>query len=85
MQQVGRHREAIELLRGGQRLSKSGAMKALFAGACWKQAKITFRSGHLWASILWVLQACQAETGLLPLRQRRLGMQPEVGGTEVSS
>jgi glycosyltransferase involved in cell wall biosynthesis len=81
MQQVGRHREAIELLRSGPRLSRDGGLRALVAGACWKQAKTVYRAGRLWASLFWVLRACQAQAMLLLflLRRRLVGRQPEIG------
>jgi hypothetical protein len=88
MQQVGRHREAIELLRSGRRLSKSDGLGGLLAGACWKQAKTAYLAGRLWASILWVLQACQAQAMAMPplnwLRRRRFGTQPEVGSAAAN-
>ena len=87
MQQVGRHGEAIELLRSGRRLSKGGRLGALLAGACWHQAKTAYRAGRLWASMSWGLQACQAQAAL-PLgllRRRRTGTQPEIGRPGASS
>jgi hypothetical protein len=87
MQQVGRHREAIELLRSGRRLSKDGRLGALLAGACWHQAKTAYRAGRLWASVSWGLQACQAQA-VLPLRllrRRRTWTQPEIDRPGASS
>ena len=81
MQQVGRHREAIELLRSGRRLSKGGRLGALLAGACWHQAKIAYRAGRLWASLSWCVQALQAQA-MLPLnllRGRPVGTPSEIG------
>jgi hypothetical protein len=48
MHQVGRHREAIELLRTG----------------CWQQARIAFRAGRLWTGLYWGLRAARAEAQL---------------------
>jgi glycosyltransferase involved in cell wall biosynthesis len=87
MQQVGRHDEAIELLRSGRRLSKDGRLKTLLAGACWHQAKNAYRAGHLWASMSWGLQACRAQA-VLPLhllRRRRDRTQSEIGLPGASS
>jgi glycosyltransferase involved in cell wall biosynthesis len=80
MQQVGRYHEAIELLRTGRRLSGDGGLRALLAGACWKQAKAAYQAGRLWASISWALQACrvQASLPLHLLRHRRAGPEPKI-------
>jgi glycosyltransferase involved in cell wall biosynthesis len=48
MHQVGRHREAIELLRTG----------------CWQQARIAFQAGRLWTGIYWGLRTVQAQAQL---------------------
>jgi hypothetical protein len=67
MQQVGRHQEAIELLRTGRRLSKGrGGLGAMLAGACLKEAKTAYRAGQLWSSMAWGIRAWQAQP-LLPL------------------
>lgn len=81
MQQVGRPREAVELLREGRRLSKGrgGRLGALLAGACLKEAKAAYRHGKLWAGLAWSMQALRAEP-LLPLRLL-LGRTDRTGST----
>jgi hypothetical protein len=86
MQQVGRHREAIELLRTGRRLSKGGGgLGSLLAAACWQQARAAYRAGRLWASVSWGIQALQAHA-VLPLdllRGRPVGAPSEIGRAGV--
>ena len=82
MQQVGRHQEAIDLLRTGHRLSQGrGGLEAILAGACLKQAKVAYEKGRLRASVWWAMQAWQAQP-TLPfhlLRHRLIRTQSEIG------
>jgi hypothetical protein len=82
MQQVGRNREAIELLRTGRRLSKGGkgGLGRLLAAACWQQARAAYRAGRLGAALFWGLEAVRAKA-MLPLdllRGRPVGTPSEV-------
>ena len=76
MQQAGRRREAIDVLRAGRRLCKGAdsRLAAQLAGACWEQAGMACRHGQLRASVSWALQAWHAQPVLpLDLLRRTLG------------
>jgi Glycosyl transferase family 2 len=87
MQQVGRHQEAIDLLRTGHRLSQGrGGLEAVLAGACLKQAKVAYEKGQLRASVSWAMQAWQAQP-TLPyhlLRHGLTGTHSEIGSAGVN-
>ena len=71
MMQVGRHDEAIDLLRTGRRLSKGqGGLAAMLAGACSKQAKVAFRERRFLAGLSLGIEAWRAQPSL-PLQLLR--------------
>jgi glycosyl transferase family 2 len=89
MQQAGRRREAIDVLRAGRRLSP-GADSRLgeqLAGACWQQAKLACLAGQFRAAVSWAFQAWQAQP-VLPLHFLGRSLRrarPESGGRGASS
>lgn len=81
MLQVGRHDEAIDLLRTGHRLSKGrGGLSAMLAGACSKQARVAFREGRFLDGLSLGLEAWRVQPSLpLQVLRGRAGRTREIG------
>jgi hypothetical protein len=86
LEQVGRHHEAIELLRTGQRLSKArGGLSAMLAGACSKQARVAFREGRYLDGLSLGLEAWRAQPSFpLQVLRGRASRTREIGSAGVN-